>query len=554
MVNSDPNDATIDTDVSSSDVSDVSGRPDRPRVRLVEGEQSGCSWDTSPLLHRRLMVASTVMSAGFGVFVVWRLLGSVFSLDPPTTDSIFLAQVLMTSVLMVCALVLWRQECLTTRMLRVIEFVVFGTPAVFFFAAQFLMMRHCAVHEKMLPNAGSPWVILIFTYGMFIPNSWRRAAVVIGSMALLPIVLTLTLWATDHVCARLIQEDLWTMVVAGLAMLFSGTVAVIGVHTINTLRIEALEASQLGQYRLGRLLGSGGMGEVYLAEHLLMKRPCAIKIIRPEKAGNRRVLARFEREVRATAKLSHWNTIDIYDYGRAADGTFYYVMEYLPGLSLAQMVASYGPLAPERVIFLLSQTCDALSEAHAAGLIHRDIKPANIFVARRGGHYDVAKLLDFGMVKPMGGIESVDLSIEGSITGSPLFMSPEQALGTREPDVRSDIYSLGVVGYFLLSGRPPFESQRPIQVLFSHANQKPVPLSIVARGVPKDLESVIMRCMEKQPEDRYQSAAELHAAMQACKSSGAWTFIEAANWWSHLDNSPETRVSWEYEPAPSACS
>ena len=251
------------------------------------------------------------------------------------------------------------------------------------------------------------------------------------------------------------------------------------------------------------------MGEVYLAEHLLMKRPCAIKIIRPEKTGNRRVLARFEREVRATAKLSHWNTIDIFDYGRAADGTFYYVMEYLPGLSLAQMVDSYGPLAPERVIFLLSQTCDALSEAHAAGLIHRDIKPANIFVARRGGHYDVAKLLDFGMVKPMGGIESVDLSIEGSITGSPLFMSPEQALGTREPDVRSDIYSLGVVGYFLLSGRPPFESQRPIQVLFSHANQKPVPLSIVAREVPKDLESVIMRCMEKQPEDRYQSAAEL---------------------------------------------
>ena len=245
MVNSRPNDATIDADVSSSDASDISDRSDRPRVRLVEGEQSACSWDTSPLLHRRLLVASTVMSAGFGVFVVWRLLGSAFSLDPPTTDSIFLGQVLMTAVLMACALVLWRQKCLTMRALRVIEFVVFGTPAVFFFAAQFTMMRHCAIQEKMLPNASSPWVMLIFTYGMFIPNSWRRAAIVIGSMALLPIVLALTLWATDQMCARLIQEDLWSMVVAALAMLFSGAAAVIGVHTINTLRSEASRHASL---------------------------------------------------------------------------------------------------------------------------------------------------------------------------------------------------------------------------------------------------------------------------------------------------------------------
>ena len=163
----------------------------------------------------------------------------------------------------------------------------------------------------------------------------------------------------------------------GLAVVTS----VYGTHMVGTLRREAFEARRLGQYRLLRLIGSGGMGEVYLAEHQMMKRPCAIKVIRPSKADDPQALARFEREVHATAKLSHWNTVEIFDYGRADDGTFYYVMEYLPGLSLAQLVERYGPLPPARVVYLLAQVCDALGEAHAAGLIHRDIKPGNIFSA-----------------------------------------------------------------------------------------------------------------------------------------------------------------------------
>jgi serine/threonine protein kinase len=203
--------------------------------------------------------------------------------------------------------------------------------------------------------------------------------------------------------------------------------------------VDAIKAKELGQYKLKRLLGSGGMGEVYLAEHLLMKRPCAIKMIKPEKAGDPRVLARFEREVRATAKLSHWNNIDIFDYGRAADGTFYYVMEFLPGMNLGDLVRRFGPLAPERVIHLMRQTCDALAEAHGAGLIHRDIKPANIFAAERGGHKDIAKLLDFGLVKPITNIDQGSLTQEGALTGSPLYMSPEQATGDADPDARSDI-------------------------------------------------------------------------------------------------------------------
>jgi len=202
-----------------------------------------------------------------------------------------------------------------------------------------------------------------------------------------------------------------------LIMLLTVLTATVGVKSIGALRREAFVARQLGQYRLKQMLGSGGMGEVYLAEHQMMKRPCAIKIIRPEKAGNPQVLARFEREVRATAKLSHWNSIDIYDYGRTDDGTFYYVMEYLPGHNLGELVAGHGVLSSARIVHLMKQVCDALAEAHEHGLVHRDIKPANIFCDYRGGQFDVAKLLDFGLAKPTIEVEDVGLTQEGAITG-----------------------------------------------------------------------------------------------------------------------------------------
>src|SRR5262249_10388882 len=246
--------------------------------------------------------------------------------------------------------------------------------------------------------------------------------------------------------------------------------SILGVRTINRLRDEALRARQFGQYKLKKLIGSGGMGEVYLAEHLLLKRPCAIKIIRPEKAGDPKVLARFEREVQATAKLSHWNSVDIYDYGRTDDGTFYYVMEFLPGMNLSQLVQGYGPVTAARAIHLIRQVCNALSEAHEQNLVHRDIKPANIFAAIRGGRYDVAKLLDFGLAKPLLEATSAQLTQRGAITGSPLYMSPEQATGDRDPDARSDIYSLGSVLYFLVTGRPPFDDEQPMKVLIAHAH------------------------------------------------------------------------------------
>ena len=239
-----------------------------------------------------------------------------------------------------------------------------------------------------------------------------------------------------------------------MLLVLSCVIAVWGVRTMGRLRRQAFEARQLGQYRLKQLLGAGGMGEVHLAEHVLLKRPCALKLIHPDKAGNPNTLARFEREVQATARLSHWNTVEIFDYGRTDDGTFYYVMEYLPGLNLHQLVEMFGPLPAERAIHLLMQTCDALSEAHAKGLVHRDIKPGNIFAANRGGVFDVAKLLDFGLVKPIADWGDSAVTQDGMVAGSPLFMSPEQATAD-SVDARSDIYSLGATAYFLLHGPRP---------------------------------------------------------------------------------------------------
>ncbi len=235
------------------------------------------------------------------------------------------------------------------------------------------------------------------------------------------------------------------------------------------------------------------MGDVYLAEHRMLKRPCAIKLIRREQSSDAHTLARFEREVRATARLSHWNTVLIFDYGRNDDGVFYYAMEYLPGLSLDNLVRRYGPMPPARVIYLLRQACDALHEAHEAGLVHRDIKPANLFAAYRGGHHDVAKLLDFGLVKTLQGGDGIQLSREDTIAGSPLYIAPEQVVYNQPPDRRADIYSIGAVAYYLLTGHPPFLGSSAMEVMVSHMRDPVVSPTQVRPEVPSDLAEVVLR-------------------------------------------------------------
>jgi serine/threonine protein kinase len=275
-------------------------------------------------------------------------------------------------------------------------------------------------------------------------------------------------------------------------------------------------------------LGAGGMGEVYRAEHVLLRRPCAIKLIRPERAGNPKNLRRFEREVQVTATLTHPNTVQIYDYGRADDGTFYYVMEYLPGVNLEQLIKQHGPLPPERAVHLLRQLCGALREAHAAGLIHRDIKPSNVIVCEQGGMHDVAKLLDFGIVDAPGAAPGEAITAQDQLLGTPAYMSVEQASGASDLDARSDLYSLGATAYFMLTGLPPFDRPTINLTIAAQLRDPVTPPHYVRTGVPADVSAVIVKCLEKDAAQRFQDAAELGRALAACECAGGWTEKRAA--------------------------
>ena len=300
-------------------------------------------------------------------------------------------------------------------------------------------------------------------------------------------------------------------------------------------RAASMDERKVGPYRLRRLIGRGGMGEVYQAEHERLQRPCAVKLIRGDRARHPEALARFEHEAQAAAKLTHPNTVAIFDFGVTDGGEFFYAMELLPGLSLQDVVERTGPLPAARVIHLLRQVCSALAEAHAHGMIHRDIKPANIIAAERGGIFDFAKLLDFGLVKT-GGEADVEITHEGLALGSPLYAAPELTVGDNEIDARTDIYSLGATAYFLLTGRPVFAGENPLKIVFAHAYEQPTPPTELQSDIPAELEAIILRCLAKSPDDRFASVEELEQALARCAPESGWTQDDAKTWWRQADD------------------
>jgi DNA-binding NtrC family response regulator len=296
------------------------------------------------------------------------------------------------------------------------------------------------------------------------------------------------------------------------------------------------ERQSVGSYRLVSHLGSGGMGEVWLARHRLLARPAAVKLIRHDTragAAHEQLVRRFQREAQVTATLRSPHTVQLYDFGVNDSGSFYYVMELLNGLDLNQIVTRFGPQPAERVAMLLRQACRSLAEAHGRGLVHRDIKPANLFVARLGPEYDYLKVLDFGIVKDRPGSEAILLTAQGMVQGTPAYMAPELVFGEHGVDGRADLYSLACVAYWALTGQLVFATARtPEQMLLDHARTAPVPPSAVSElSIPRELETLVMQCLEKEPSGRPASAQALEAELARIRFPQSWTEERARQWW-----------------------
>jgi serine/threonine-protein kinase len=314
-------------------------------------------------------------------------------------------------------------------------------------------------------------------------------------------------------------------------------IAYVGARIVYHLGTEVTRARELGSYELVERLEQGGMGEVWRARHRLLARPAAIKMMRHEPEGGSTVerwdelKARFEREAQATASLRSPHTVELYDFGVADDGAFYYVMELLDGFTLGALVERFGPVPAERAVHLLRQTCHSLGEAHAAGLVHRDVKPANVFVCRQGRDVDFVKVLDFGLVKELAPVRDIQMTAQHLAGGTPAFMSPEQVLGDRPVDGRSDIYALGCVAYWLVTGELVFAGKTAIETMMQHVHETPpAPSQRTELEIPEALDAAILACLAKNPDDRPASADALASTLASIETP-AWTPEDAKRWW-----------------------
>jgi serine/threonine-protein kinase len=317
---------------------------------------------------------------------------------------------------------------------------------------------------------------------------------------------------------------------------------VVALLRIRRMEIETQEAKRVGNYELLEEIGQGGMARVYRARHRLLKRPTAVKII-DLAVANDEALARFDREVRLASQLMHPNTIEIYDYGRTPEGQPFYAMEFLDGLTLQQIVETHGPLDAARAAHVLRGIAGSLSEAHERGLIHRDIKPANVMLCRRGGEHDVVKVLDFGLVKDTRTEATRDLTRALRVLGTPAYMAPERIERPEEAGHRSDLYALGAVGFFLLAGRPPFQTDSDLALAYQVVHTPAPRVSSVApMPVPPSLDALIARCLEKSPERRPPSAIAVIEALDALLVQMPWTNVAARRWWDVHGGAPAAAV------------
>lgn len=507
-----------------------------PRSVLTLGSGRAPMVGIIPPERIRLRTLAFLYLAIFGLLPIWRYL-----VHRETDRATSAVNAVAVVALGATVAFLSGRRPLSSARLQVLELgmagLIAGVVAVIYYRAmlRYSLRGDVTSVQLVMKNFVLYAAVLIVTFGVATPKSRLRAALIAGPFALMPFVTLLVLWLGHPQAMGGLAR--WTTPLAHLSFdaLFLVILAVGSIYQARAfyrLRRAAADARRLGHYRLREQIGAGGMGEVYLAEHHLLKRPCAVKLIRPEAVAEPGARARFEREVHITAALTHPNIVEVYDYGRADDGTYYYVMEYLPGLSLEELVERHGPLPPGRAVHLLRQVCRALSAAHAAGLIHRDIKPSNVIVAGTSGVEDLAKLVDFGLVLPPAGSRAPSLTREDQVLGTPLFMAPEQATSHGPSlDGRSDLYALGAVAYYLLTGRPPFEGEDGIGVMIAHARDPVERPSRLRPDIPEDLERVVLRGLAKAPADRFPDAESMEQALGNCICSRDWDQANAALWW-----------------------
>jgi len=377
----------------------------------------------------------------------------------------------------------------------------------------------------------SVWIVFCV---LVVPNSLGKTTLAALTSAMMgPVTLAIASYSNNYPAPAP-----FVFMIVSFPNLVIAVLAIILSRFIYNLGADVSKAREMGSYKLVELLGRGGMGEVWRAQHRMLARPAAIKLIQPEvlgandSQGRAIVKLRFEREAQATAMLSSPHTIHLYDFGMTDDGAFYYVMELLHGIDLDTLVKKYGPVSAERTVHFILQICSSLEEAHRSGLVHRDIKPANIYSCRYGLEYDFVKVLDFGVVKSIEEFERTQLTGTGATAGTPSFMAPETALGKKDIDGRADIYAVGCVGYWLLTGRLVFEEDTLIATILAHAQTAPVPPSQRTElEVPPALERLILSCLEKDPQRRPSSAAEVIRLVSRCGLNDSWTQERAERWW-----------------------
>jgi eukaryotic-like serine/threonine-protein kinase len=497
--------------------------------------------ETRGFLQKRVARFGLMLALIFGMFFVWRLASALSGDDSPSFA--FLPWQGVSVAAFGAQWLVCRGRPRSLRFVRALEFT--GLCVAGGAATMMAWRISYAAHPDFILLLCLSYTLIL--RAIMVPSTARRT-LVYGLLFAVPFLLSVFfIHRTKHdpsIYTLLSDPRLrldsatiagrWT-VVAGIWWIAGLLITTATSKVIYGLRQEVRDARRLGQYTLTEKLGQGGMGVVYRATHAMLRRPSAIKLLLPDKLGPESA-ARFEREVQLTARLTHPNTIRVFDYGRTPEGVFYYVMEYLEGASLDEVIEQTGPMPPGRVIQLLDQVAGALSEAHGIGLIHRDIKPANIFLTEQGGVPDVAKVLDFGLVKQVdqaevAGTSGAPLTRDNAITGTPQYMSPESLTSPESLSASTDLYSLGAVGYFLLTGQHVFTGQTLIEVCGQHLHTQPEPPSKrLGAALPADLERLVLACLEKAPERRPESARALQVALRTCEAAHAWSEDDARKW------------------------